>query len=142
MLQDDNDNDNMYATEDDYGIEDEGGKTLEADVGGQEDVGAEEGVGANPDLPPQKKRKPTRNDKGKSVARSIKGPATMGSTSTSTPTTPAMVVELNLAQGQHQQGTPSTGDDIPMAIDPALETLQVPSNRPPSQASERDAGTQ
>ena len=142
MPQDDNDNDDMYATEDDYGNEDEGGKTLEADVGDQEDVGAEEGVGANPDLPPQKKRKPTRNDKGKSVARSIKGPATMGSTSTTTPTTPAMVVELNLAQGQHQQGTPPAGDDIPMAIDPALETLQVPSNQPPSQAPERGAGTQ
>ena len=121
--QNDEDNDDdMYATEED-GYGDKGGDdgALEANADGQG-----EGVGANPDLPPQKKRKPTRKGKGKSVARPIKAPTTTGEASKST--TPAMVVELNIAQGQHQQSTPPTGDDIPMAIDPALEALQAPNN--------------
>ena len=50
------------------------------------------------------------------------------STTTTTSTT---VVESGVAQGQHQQGTLHAASDIPMAIDPALEALQVPRNYAP-----------
>ena len=120
MIQDNDDNDDMYATEeDDCGDEGGGDETLEASVGGQE-----EGIDVNPDLPPREKRKPTRDDKEKSAVRHVESP--MATATTSMSTTPAIAAEPNIAQGQHQQGTTPTGHGISMAIDPALEALHTP----------------
>ena len=119
MTQDDDDDD-MYATEvDDCGDEGEGDGTLEASVGCQE-----EGVDVNPDLPPRKKRKPTRDDKEKSVVQPVESP--MATAKISMSTTPAIAAEPTIVQGQHQQGTTPTGHGISMAIDPALEALHTP----------------
>jgi len=119
---DDGDNDDMYATED--GDDEDGG---DGTVGGDGDVGADTGA----DPPPRKKRKPTQNDKGKTVIRSIR---ISTAKATSASTTPTVAVELNVTQGQHQQGTPSSSSNVPMVIDPALEALRVPSDQPSPQA--------
>ena len=117
---DDDDDDDMYVTEeDDCGDEGGGDGTLEASVGGQE-----EGVDVNPDLPPRKKRKPTRDDKEKYVVQHLGSPTATATTSMST--TPTIAAEPTIAQGQHQQGTTPTGHGISMAIDPALEALHTP----------------
>jgi hypothetical protein len=128
VAQDDGDDD-MYATEEDDGAGEGGGDgILEGNVGGGGEVG-EEGADTSAGLLPRKKRKPSRKDanKGKgSGNRSIQGTTT--TTAISTPT-PARVSDQNTVEG-----TVPTGSGIPMAIDPALEALQVPSNQSPTQA--------
>lgn len=124
MTQDD---DEMYATEEEDGAGEGGGDgTLEVNVGGGEDAG-EGGEDTNAGLLSRKKRKPSRNDanKGKGAgSRSTQGPTTI-----STPM-PATVSEPNTVEV-----TPLTGSDIPMAIDPALEALNVPESQSSPQAS-------
>ena len=115
--------DDMYATE----------EGSDADGGGGDGERAI-GTDANADLPPKKKRKPARNDKGKNAARStrIRNP-TAG-------TTPTTLAEPNVAQDQHQPRPPPSGSGISIPIDPALETLQVPTNQPVPQASGSSGG--
>jgi hypothetical protein len=127
----DDENDDMYATEDDCDDEGGGEGTHEANVGVEEDVGeeAEQVADKNADPPPvRKKRKSLRNDedKKKSATRPVKGPPTV----LSKPTTPGTVSGPNIAQ----QETSPAGSDIPMTIDPVLETLQIPSDQPSPQA--------
>ena len=122
---DDDSDDDMYATEDSNDADKAGGdKAVEGSAGGEGDVGA----GTNADPPPRKKRKPTRN-KGTTATQSFRDPTAS--------TTPIMVAEAepNVAQGRHRQGTPPTGSGIPIAIDPALEALQVSSNQPSPQGA-------
>ena len=120
VAQNDDDDDDMYATEeDDCGDEGGGDGTLEASVDGQE-----EGIDANPDLPPRKKRKPTRDDKEKPVVQHVESP--MATATTSMSTTPVIAAEPTIVQGQHQQGTTPTGHGISMVIDPAFEALHTP----------------
>jgi len=127
--QDGDDDDDMYVTEEESAIDEGGGDgTIEEKADGEGDIQ----VGTSADPPPRKKRKSTQKDKGKTPAKS-----TRGSTAKTTPTTAA---EPNATQGQHQQGTPPTGSGISMAIDPALETLQVPRNQPSPQASGSGGG--
>jgi len=121
------DDDDMYATEEDDGADEDRGDGT--NVGGEEGVGAEEGADTSAALPPRKKRKPTRNDKGKSVTRPTEGPTV---TATPVPATPIVEAELNVTP-EPQQGIPSTSSGIPVAIDPVLETLQVPTKQPPPQ---------
>ena len=111
------DNDDMYATEEDSDV-DEGGGDIRAD--------------GSADPPPRKKRKSTQKGKGKTPAKSTRGPTTK--------TTPATVAEANVTQDRHQPGSPPTSSDISMAIDPALEVFHVPGNQPPPQASGSGGG--
>lgn len=127
----DDENDDMYATEDECADEGGGEVPLQANVGVEEDVGeeAEQVADMSADPPPRKKRKSSRKndeDKKKSASRPIGGPPTV----LSKPTTPGTVSGPNIAQ----QGTPPAGSDIPMTIDPVLETLQIPSDQPSPQA--------
>lgn len=105
----DGDGDDMYASDEDGEVD----GTLEENVGGEGGIGAD----TSADLPPRKKRRSARNDKGKTATRSTRSP-TAG-------VTPTTVAEPNVAQNQHQQGPPSTGNNISIPIDPVLETLQV-----------------
>ena len=100
------DDDDMYATEEEEGA-DRGEGTVETD------------------LPPRKKRKPSRGDGEAGGNRSIQSPAATMSAAGGT--------ELGVAQ----DGVPSTGNGVLVVIDPALEALHVPSEQPPP----REAGT-
>ena len=123
VAQDDNDVD-MYAAEDGDDAEEGGGDgTLKENADGEEDVG-EETAG----LPPREKRKHLRDgedEREESTHHSTEGPTAT--------TTPKTVSGPNISRGQHQQGTPPTVSDIPVAIDPALEAFQVPTNQPSPQ---------
>ena len=133
VARDDNDDD-MYAAEeeDDVG-EGRGDGTLEENVGDEEYVG-EGATGSNIDLPPRKKRRPSRNDKDKEkpVHQSVEDPTTT--------TTSTMVAQPDATQDQHQQEPPPTASGITMTIDPALEVLHVPSNQPTPQVPGSGAG--
>jgi len=112
----------MYVTEEDDDAErGEGDATLRGNVGGEGCMGEAE-TSPNVDLLPQKKPGRSRNDQDEG-AGSVYQPATKE--------TPTMAAEPNFVQGQSQQGAPSTASGIPMAIDPALEALQVSSDHPP-----------
>ena len=115
MMGQGNDNDeDMYATEDGSDADVGGGdEELEGNTSGEEHVAA----GAKTDLPPRKKRKPTR---GKGKTTEI----------LQAPPTPTMLADPNAAQGQHPQGLSVTGSGTSVAIDPVLEAFQVPSNQP------------
>ena len=127
--QDGGDDDDMYATEGDGEVDEGGGDgTLEVKVGDEGEIGAD----TNADLPPRKKRRPARNDKEKTAARFTGSPTTG--------MTPATVAEPNVAQVQHQQGTLPARGGVPIAIDPALQTLQVPTTQPFPQASGSGGG--
>ena len=130
VAQDDNDDD-MYATEEDDAEESRGDGALEENVGDEEYVG-EGATSSNAGLPPRKKQKPSRSDQDKedeSVQQPIEDQ-----------TTASTVTPPGVAQGQHQQGPPSIASGIPMAIDPTLEALHVSSNQPTSQAPGSGAG--
>lgn len=126
VAQDDNDDD-MYATEEeDDADEGRGDGTPEENVGDEEYVG-EGATSSDAGLPLRKKRKPSRSDGDKgeeSVHQPVEDPTTAST----------MAAQPDVAQGQYQQGPPPIASGILMAIDPALEALHVSNNQPNSQA--------
>jgi len=119
----------VYATEEDGAGEGGSDGTLEVDVGGGEDAGG--GGDTNAGLLQWKKRRTSRNDTNKgegSGNRSTQGPTT-------TTPTPAIAPEPNAVEA-----TPPIGSGIPMAIDPALEALQVPNSQSSPQISGSGTG--
>jgi hypothetical protein len=79
-------------------------------------------------LPRKRKRKSLRVSTGEAVDTAIQSPIVVA--------TPVVAGELSTPQGQHQHEALPTDGGIPMAIDPALEALHVPTNKPPSRDPE------
>ena len=122
VMQDDDDDDDMYAIEEDDAEEGGGDEMPEENVDGEEQAG-EGAADSNVSLPPQQKRRYSQNDKDKKEApihQSIGDPTTSSTA----------VAQPDITQGQHQQGPLPAANAPIMAIDPALEALQVPSNQP------------